>query len=98
MDQTKNIAVADNKIDNSPLIIDIGKQSRKSVRSLRKGKGKLLGKVDTQIQRLVQMGEINNDAQTVIVVVSPKKNDCRGFELEINQEQNRVYSALLSYV
>jgi hypothetical protein len=73
MDEKKSIAITDNEIDNSPLIIDIGKQSRKSVRSLRKGKGKLLGKVDGHIQRLVQMGEINADAQTVIVVVSPKK-------------------------
>ena len=57
---------------NEPMIIDMGKRSRKAVRALRKGKGVLLHKIDDHLQRLSEIGEISADHQPVVIIVRPK--------------------------
>ncbi len=58
----------------SPLVIDLGKQRRKRVRDLRKGKpGPLLDDVREAIATLRAQGAVAKDAQPIIVVVSEKR-------------------------
>ncbi|MGE0708955.1 MAG: hypothetical protein AB7N76_23650 [Planctomycetota bacterium] len=54
------------------IVLDFGKKSRKAVKRLRKGKGKLVDKVEAAVQNLRAAGSIAPDAQTVIVVVREK--------------------------
>lgn len=55
-----------------PVIIDLGKQSAKKVKALRKGQGKLLEDVTDAVAQLAGAHEISADASTVIVVVERK--------------------------
>jgi hypothetical protein len=52
------------------LVIDLGKaQSRKRIKQLRRGEGKLMGKIDGILGELVQAGTIDRKAQPVVIVV-----------------------------
>jgi uncharacterized protein DUF6200 len=51
------------------VVLDLGKQSRKKVRELRKGEGALLADVHDAVEHLREGGVVGADAQTVIVVV-----------------------------
>lgn len=51
------------------IIIDLGRQSRKRVRKLRKGKGRLMVKIEDAISDLRTQGVVEEGAQTVVVVV-----------------------------
>jgi hypothetical protein len=52
------------------LVVDLGKaQSRKRIRQLRKGEGKLMGKIDDILGDLVAAGTLDRSAQPVVVVV-----------------------------
>ena len=52
------------------LVVDLGKaQSRKRIKQLRKGEGKLMGKIDGILGDLVEAGTLDRSAQPVIVVV-----------------------------
>jgi hypothetical protein len=52
------------------LVVDLGKaQSRKRIRQLRKGEGKLMGKVDAILGDLVEAGTLDRSAQPVVIVV-----------------------------
>ena len=56
-----------------PILIDLGKQSRKKTRRLRKGKGGLMRDVGECIEELRHEGKISGEAQPVIVVVRQKR-------------------------
>jgi hypothetical protein len=52
------------------VIVDLGKRQRpKQVRRLRKGRGKLVGRIDAIVDELVQAGTVKANAQPVVVVV-----------------------------
>lgn len=55
--------------DNAPVVLDLGKKSRKQVRRLRKGKGKLMDKINEVVEELRADGNIAASAQPVIIVV-----------------------------
>ena len=57
---------------SSTIIVDIGKRKRKAVKQLRRGKGKLMHRVQETIEDLKANGEIDPSAQTVVVVVEKK--------------------------
>jgi hypothetical protein len=67
----------------APIVIDLGSKTRKSVKRMRKGTGKLMDDVMESIQELKEGGEIGKDAQPVIVVVRQKKRKCKGFPFSI---------------
>lgn len=50
-------------------ILDMGEHSRKRVKRLRKGRGKLMAKVERAIDELQAGGVLSPSAQTVIVIV-----------------------------
>ena len=52
--------------------MDLGKRSRKQVKRLKKGKGKLPAKIEDVTAQLVEAGEISADADVVIVTVERK--------------------------
>jgi hypothetical protein len=53
----------------APIIIDIGKKSRKSIKQLRRGEGKLMNEVNDAIKELREASKITGNAQPIIVVV-----------------------------
>ncbi len=58
----------------APIIIDLGKQKRKRVKKLRKGKpGRLLDEVQDCVQELKANGTITESAQPVVIVVREKR-------------------------
>lgn len=62
----------------SPILVDLGKKSKKLVKKLRKGKGKLMDSVAAAVQELQASGQIGAQAQPVIVVVSEKSEGLAG--------------------
>ena len=64
------------KTPDSPppmVVVDLGKrQTRKRVKRLRKGKGKLMGKVSDLVADLREEGAIEANAQAVVIVVRQK--------------------------
>jgi hypothetical protein len=52
------------------LVVDLGKrQSAKQVKRLRKGRGKLVGRIDQIVADLVEAGTVKAGAQPVVIVV-----------------------------
>lgn len=56
----------------SMLLLDLGAKSKKSVRRLRKGRGKLMSKINGAIEDLKAEGEISENSQVVVVVVKQR--------------------------
>ena len=54
-------------------VLDMGKHTRKRIRQLRRGKGKLMYKVECAIEDLREDGVLSPTAQTVIVVVREER-------------------------
>lgn len=59
-------------------IIDLGEHSRRRVKRLRKGRGRLMDKVERTLANLEEDGVISASAQTVIVIV---REEPTGFSL-----------------
>lgn len=55
-----------------PVVVDLGKKSKKRIKALRKGKGKLLEDVHKCISELQSSGAVQDGAQVVVVVVEEK--------------------------
>jgi hypothetical protein len=50
-------------------VIDLGEHSRKRVRRLRRGEGRLMEKVEDAVAALQEDGVLSANAQTVVIVV-----------------------------
>jgi hypothetical protein len=58
---------------NQLIIVDLGRrQSAKRVKKLRKGRGKLVGRVDQIVADLVEAGTLKAGVQPVVIVVREK--------------------------
>ena len=52
------------------LVVDLGKrQSPKQLKRLRKGRGKLVGRIDQIVADLVEAGTVKAGAQPIVIVV-----------------------------
>ena len=52
------------------LVVDLGKrQSPKRLKQLRKGRGKLVGRIDQIVADLVEAGTVKAGAQPIVIVV-----------------------------
>ena len=58
---------------DAPIVVDLGKKSRKQIRQIRRGEGKLLNEVQDVVAQLKASGTISPSAQPVIIVVKQKK-------------------------
>lgn len=55
---------------NEPIVISMGKKTRRQIRKLRNGKpGRLMNRVEEAIERLRDDGSLEQDAQPVVIVV-----------------------------
>jgi hypothetical protein len=57
-----------------PILIDFGRKSRKNVKRLRDGEGKLMAEVQDTIDELKANGTISQNAQPVIIIVREKES------------------------
>ncbi len=75
--QTEQSENGTNSAENNVILLDLGSKSRKNVKRLRKGRGKLMRRVMDTITDLKAEEEIAENAQVVVVVVKqrPRKND-----------------------
>lgn len=61
------------------LVVDLGKATKKAIKGLRRGEGKLLDKVSRALSDMRSEGVIDAHAQPVVVVVKEKKKKQKGF-------------------
>jgi hypothetical protein len=69
---TEKVGAPEQDAENVPIVIDLGKKSRKRVKALRRGEGPLLKEVIDAIEELKAAGTVSASAQPVIVVVRQK--------------------------
>ncbi len=69
-------SLASSGLSKSPIVMDLGRQSRKKIKQLRKGEGALIEDVADTIESLKADAsvEINDSTQVVIVVVEQKES------------------------
>jgi hypothetical protein len=68
----EKVSAPERPSENVPVVIDLGKKSRKGVKALRRGEGPLLKEVIDAIEELKAAGTVSASAQPVIVVVRQK--------------------------
>ena len=56
-------------LSGSPIIVKLGRQSRKRIKGLGKGRGKLFAEVLQTIEELQKSGQISGSVQPLIFVV-----------------------------
>ncbi len=65
-----------------PIVIDLGKKSRKQVRKLRKGEaGRLMDRVEEAIEHLRDNNAVAASAQPIVIVIKEKQKRRRGKRL-----------------
>jgi hypothetical protein len=78
--QTATKQAASTTPKGDPVIIDLGKQKRKKIRQLRKGRGPLFAKVsDTQVDLKTKGVCDENSGPTIVLVKEKKKRKKFGF-------------------
>ena len=65
----------------APIVVDLGKASRKQIRRARKGTGKLMDEVKTVLDDLRANGTLGANAQPVLLVVRKKQRRNSGMGL-----------------
>jgi hypothetical protein len=70
MPDTKPAAAAPQQ---TPVVLDLGKQRRKRVKELRRGEGKLMADIIDALDELRTAGTLSANAQPVVVVVQQKR-------------------------
>jgi len=60
---------------DAPIVLDLGSKSRKQIRRLRKGEGKLMDRITQLVDDLKSNGTISGSAQPIIIVVKERAED-----------------------
>jgi hypothetical protein len=68
-----NIAKVPAEGRNAPVVVDLGSKSKKKIKQLRRGEGRLLGELDKVVAELVADGTLTEPSQALVVVVKPKR-------------------------
>ena len=60
-----------------PVVIELGRRSRKQIRKLRRGQGRTWRDIEGVVHDLREAGDVADDAQVVVVVVKerPEESD-----------------------
>lgn len=62
-----------------PIIVDLGSKSKKSIKKLKEGRGKLIAEVSDTVQRVrTSMGDESRDILPVVIVYSKKSSKSGG--------------------
>jgi hypothetical protein len=64
---------ASNITPGSPIIVDLGKKSKKQIKQMRSGTGKLIDEVQGVIEELRTAGTVSADAQPIVFVVRQRR-------------------------
>ena len=59
--------------NKDPILVDLGRKSRKSVKRLRDGEGKLMAEIQGTVDELKANGTIAESAQPLIILVREKR-------------------------
>jgi hypothetical protein len=65
-------------VGDAPIVVDLGKQSRKRIKQLRQGTGKLMVELNEVLDELRTAGKVAPNAQPIYVVLKQKPKR-RGF-------------------
>ena len=63
---------------DAPIVIDLGSRSRKQVKKLRRGQGKLMDRLAMVVEELKHSGTVAAGAQPIVIVVKEKRKDVFG--------------------
>ena len=78
--QNKGTAVNNTGAEaNAPILIDLGKKKRRTIKKLRQGRGSLIEAIDEAVAELEVHNQIASAPQRVVVVVREKKKSRRGW-------------------
>lgn len=61
------------EVQSSVVIVDMGKRKRKQVKQLRRGRGKLMDRIEETVGQLQAEGEIESGSPVVVVIVREKR-------------------------
>lgn len=76
---SKDEVVVSKEDDRKLIVVDIAKkQKRKSIRSLRRGKGRLMGKINDLLDEMREQGAVSEQSQPIVVVVRQKEKRWKG--------------------
>jgi hypothetical protein len=75
--ETKKTGGEEQTACRDPLIVDLGRRSKRLVDRLRKGRGELMDEVDDCLEELVTASRVAESAQPVIIVVAEKAKALR---------------------
>ncbi len=56
------------------IVVDLGKKTKKSVKALRKGKGRLMEEVNDVLNELKTAGAITGTVQPIVIVVTERED------------------------
>jgi hypothetical protein len=76
--ESEEAAAHDIKI-GAPVIVDLGKKSRKQIRQMRNGTGKLLDEVQEVVDQLKTNGTVDKNAQPIVIVVRQRRRSSAFF-------------------
>jgi hypothetical protein len=62
---------------SAPIVVDLGKKSRKQIRQVREGTGKLMSEIDGVLEHLRATGAVRDGAQPILLVVKQKPRRSR---------------------
>lgn len=58
---------------DAPIILDLGQRSKKQIKRLRRGDGKLLDRIGIVVEELKSSGKISPSAQPIVLVVRERR-------------------------
>ncbi|HYI12092.1 MAG TPA: hypothetical protein VEK57_23770 [Thermoanaerobaculia bacterium] len=59
----------------APIVLDLGSRSKKQIKKLRRGEGKLMDRVAMVVEELKSNGNISATAQPIVIVVRERRSD-----------------------
>jgi hypothetical protein len=69
-------------------VVDLGEHSRRRVRRLRRGEGRLMEKVEDAVASLTSNGVLSGNAQTVVVVVRQEPSLSGMWDSEVDDDDD----------
>lgn len=58
---------------DAPIILDLGQRSKKQVKRLRRGDGKLIDRIGIVVEELKNSGKISPSAQPIVLIVRERR-------------------------
>lgn len=82
-ESVKGAAAPSSAQAHGPVVVDLGRKSRKLIKKLRKGEGKLMDEARACVQELKDSGAVPAAAMPIVLVVREKRRTSKLFPLSI---------------